>query len=102
MKFSIRSVRIGVITALTAVAFTIIVTTTQTLSQAQLAMSPWPMFHHDARHTGLSTVDTCANPGEQKWALKLHIGVDVTSPVVGVDGTIYVASHDRHLYALNP
>jgi len=26
-----------------------------------LADSPWPMFHHNLRHTGLSPYDTSAN-----------------------------------------
>jgi outer membrane protein assembly factor BamB len=93
--------RNGLIATISAVTFAAIAVATPTLSHAQLASSAWPMFHHDASHTGLSSVDTSANPGTQKWVFA-HIGVDVTSPAVGADGTIYIGSHNRHLYALNP
>jgi hypothetical protein len=47
--------------ALTALAFLIL-----TAARAQLATSPWPMFHHDLGHSGRSPVDTSANTGKQK------------------------------------
>jgi outer membrane protein assembly factor BamB len=58
------------------------------------------MFHHDLAHTGLSQYDTSTNPGTQKW--EFATGYPVDSPVIGVDGTIYVGSSDRNLYAINP
>jgi len=63
--------------------------------------APWPMFHHDLQHTGLSPVDTSANPGTQKWAFATGSGV-FSSPAIGADGTIYVGSYDFNLYAINP
>jgi hypothetical protein len=39
--------------------------------QATLTNGPtasvWPMFHHDVRHTGLSTVSTSGDTGTEKW-----------------------------------
>ena len=102
MSWCWHKMRSGVIVVVSAATFAIVTVATPNLSHAQLATSAWPMFHHDASHTGLSTVDTSANPGMQKWAINAHIGVDITSPAVGADGTIYIGSQDRHLYALNP
>ena len=61
---------------------------------------PWPVFLHDAGHTGRS-----ANSGPQgyatRWALRLGDYVR-SSPVIGEDGTIYVGSWDYHLHAIRP
>ncbi len=66
-----------------------------------LANTPWPMFHHGLRHTGLSAYDTSKNSGTLKW--KFQTGNDVfSSPAIGSDGTIYVGSNDNYLYAINP
>ena len=64
-----------------------------------LASSPWPMFHQNLRHTGLSPYDTSANNGSQKW--KLATGEVQSSPAVGADGTIYVGAY-YSLWAINP
>jgi outer membrane protein assembly factor BamB len=74
---------------------------TLTVSQAQLAASPWPMYHHDFSHTGLSPYDTSTNNGSLKWKFPTS-GQLVSSPVIASDGTIYVADDDRNLYAVNP
>ena len=69
-------------------------------AQEQLASTPWPIFHHDLRRTGLSPYDTSSNPGTQRW--KFTAGNSVySSPAIGVDGTIYVGSGDSNLYAIN-
>ena len=101
MKPSWGKVRIGVLAALSAAAFAVISAATLTVSHAQLAASPWPMYHHDLRHTGLSTVDTSANQGTLKWKFATGASLD-SSPAVGADGTIYIGSEDNNLYALNP
>src|SRR5208283_1850753 len=101
MKPSLGKVRIGVLAALSAAAFAVISAATLTVSHAQLAASPWPMYHHDLRHTGLSTVDTSANQGTLKWKFATGASLD-SSPAVGADGTIYIGSEDNNLYALNP
>jgi outer membrane protein assembly factor BamB len=62
---------------------------------------PWPMWHHDLLHTGLSPFTTSANTGSLKW--KFTIGGEVESaPAVGADGTIYVGGGDGYVYAINP
>jgi len=79
----------------------------QSKSYAQLAESVWPVFRHDLRHTGQSSVDTSANPGTLKWILgtadqpqpSAAIGVS-SSPAIGSDGTIYVGADDS-LLAVN-
>jgi outer membrane protein assembly factor BamB len=65
---------------------------------AQLADTPWPMFHHDLNHTGLSPY-TGPETNATKWIYTT--GGDIrTAPVVGSDGTIYVGSRDDKLHAL--
>jgi len=68
---------------------------------AQLTDSPWPMFHGNAKHTGLSPYDTSHVDGTVKWSFKTGAGIE-SSPVIGKDGTIYVGSHDSYLYAIKP
>ena len=74
---------------------------------AQPADTPWPMFHHDLNHTGLSTHYGPDTPGV-KWVFptsdKIH-----GSPVIGGDGTVYIGTHGRHssttgskLFAIHP
>jgi hypothetical protein len=63
--------------------------------------SPWPVFRHDLRRTGLSPIDTSTNSGKQKWAFPTGASVE-SSPVIGGDGTIYFGSDDGNLYAVNP
>lgn len=60
--------------------------------------APWPMFRQNIQHTGLSQYSTNNNDGYLKW--KYETGNDIeSSPVIGPDGTIYISSHDNHLYA---
>ena len=66
------------------------------LANAQLASSPWPMFHHDLEHSGLSTVDTSANNGSLKWQFSTGLR-GTNSPAIGSDGTIYIGSA-QHFY----
>lgn len=68
--------------------------------RAQLAESPWPMFHGDAQHTGLSLYDTSHVDGTVKWSFETGGGIE-SSPSIGKDGTIYVGSHDGYLYAIS-
>ena len=69
------------------------------MTSAQLADTPWPMFHHDLRHTGLSPYNG-PQTADQKW--NFTTGNLLSSPAIGVDGTIYVGSYDNKLYAINP
>jgi PKD repeat protein len=83
---------IGVTISLGLIAFITVAPTR--VAYAQSADSAWPMFHHDAAHTGLSTVDTSANVGTLAWSVNVHTAQDTTSPVIGADGTIYVGSEE--------
>ena len=62
--------------------------------------SPWPSALHDARHSGASSV---AGPttGRIRWQRKLDDGV-TPGPVIGIDGTIYVATNAGVLHAIDP
>ena len=65
---------------------------------AQLADTPWPMFHHDVRHTGQSPY-LGAQTNDLKWNYSTG-KIKCASPTIGLDGSIYIAAH--YLYALNP
>lgn len=61
---------------------------------------PPRQFRHDRRHTGRSPY---AGPASSELAWSVGTGGHVSAqPVVGDDGTIYVGSHDHHLYAISP
>lgn len=68
---------------------------------AQLADSPWPVFHGDTKGTGLSEYDTSEVNGTVLWKYKTLKGIEA-SPVLAADGTIYIPAHDCDLYAINP
>ena len=60
--------------------------------------SPWPMFSHDAQHSGFTQSygpRTCP----KSWAYETN-GAIASSPAVGADGTVYVGSMDGTLYAI--
>jgi outer membrane protein assembly factor BamB len=61
---------------------------------AQLADTPWPMFHHDLNHTGLSTHYGPDTP-ILKWIFPTGDKI-YGSPVIGDDGTIYIGTHGRY------
>ncbi len=62
--------------------------------------SPWPKFRRDSRQTGQSPI-VPRRTGGKLW--RYHTGLGIfSSPVIGGDGTIYVGSADRYLYALRP
>ncbi|HHT9146265.1 MAG TPA: outer membrane protein assembly factor BamB family protein [Candidatus Wunengus sp. YC61] len=66
---------------------------------AQLADSSWPMFMHDIKHTGQSTLN-----GPQKntlyWQYKTGSEI-VAPPVLSTDGTIYVGDTSGKFHAIN-
>lgn len=64
-----------------------------------LANSPWPMFRGNLNHTGQSQYNTSTNSGKLIWNYDTS-GAIRSSPVIGVDGTIYIGSSDGRLYAL--
>ncbi len=57
----------------------------------------WPMFRHDANHSGYST-STAPMTNQTTWINA--IGASVTSPVI-TNGVVYVGSSDGVVYALN-
>ena len=48
----------------------------------------------------LTSVVYSQTPGTQKWAFATG-GTVYSSPAIGADGTIYVGSFDKKLYAIN-
>jgi len=62
--------------------------------------SPWPIYCHDAYHTGQSSYSTADNPGIEKWRFECDWVED--TPIIDSDGTIYFGSCDRYLYAIYP
>lgn len=68
------------------------------LALAQLQSSPWPMFHHDFKHTGRSRYIGPATDS-LKWEIELgwHI---FSSPAIDKNGIIYIGCCDGCLYAV--
>lgn len=61
--------------------------------------SPWPMALHDARHSGTAPV---AGPTTGHIAWTRDLGANITpGPVVGANGTIYVATKAGILHAID-
>ena len=65
---------------------------------AQPADSPWPMFGGNAQRTGQSIYGESQN---SNWIFQTN-GTLQSSPAIGIDGTIYIGSRDKNLYAINP
>lgn len=69
-------------------------------ARAQLASSPAPMYRFDPAHSGQARFAGPLKP-EIKWSFKTGYRIS-GSVAIGPDGTIYLGSGDRHLYALDP
>jgi len=69
---------------------------------AQLADTPWPMFHHDLNRTGLST-GYGPDTSEVNWTFSTG-GRICGSAAIGADGTIYTGTRNPgpKLYAIYP
>lgn len=74
---------------------------TPILSTTSLANSPWPMFRHEPQHTGRSTYSGPKSP-QLKWSFTTGGNIQMSSPAIASDGTIYIGSRDNKLYAINP
>ncbi|MBN2599877.1 MAG: PQQ-binding-like beta-propeller repeat protein [Candidatus Thermoplasmatota archaeon] len=61
--------------------------------------SSWPMFGHDALHTGRSSYNTTKNMGQNLWKFPT-ITMAMSSPTISQDGTIYIGACDFN--AVNP
>lgn len=85
-----RAFRLGLVCFVTALL---------TVVRAQVAVGPWPKFHADAFNDGQGASAGATNAA--KWKAVVTNGAIHSSPAVGPDGTIYVGSDDRFLYAIN-
>jgi len=63
--------------------------------EAQIAESPWPMFGHDLQHTHRSPY-LGAQTNNVRWSYTTGNTV-FSSPAIGNDGTTYVGSVDNKL-----
>ena len=59
----------------------------------------WPMFRHDSARTGRNGVAR-ALPPTLKWSYTTR-GEIWSSPAIGIDGTVYVGSLDKRVYAIS-
>ncbi len=64
------------------------------------ALPHWPMFHHDAQHTGRNGVAAPAG-GALQWTFRAE-GEIWSSPAIAPDGTIVVGSADKSVHAVTP
>jgi outer membrane protein assembly factor BamB len=67
-------------------------------------LSSWPMFHHDAQHTGMaSPIQGTGAVGDKKWTFMTGDTDPVdSSPSLSPDGKIvYIGGLDGNLYALD-
>jgi outer membrane protein assembly factor BamB len=60
---------------------------------------PWPMYCHDAHHTGRSPYSTVDNLGVEKWRFDIEYMCS-GSPIIDKDGVIYVGGSD--MFAIYP
>jgi len=77
-----------------------LVTVGETPSGIGLADTAWPKFGYDLQNTGRSP-NLGPQTGTVKWTYTI---ADATKgqPVIGSDGTVYVACYNKDLYAFNP
>lgn len=62
------------------------------------APTDWPVFRGNPQSTGVSTV-TLPDQLDERWVFKCKDSVDGAPAIV--DGVVYVASTDKHLYAVD-
>ena len=72
----------------------------ETRAGASSLPAPWPTALHDARHSATSTA-IGPQTGTVLWTRQLEGNV-TPGPVVGSDGTIYLASNAGVLHAIDP
>ena len=78
-----------------------LITVTAGSGSGGLANTAWPKFGHDLQNTGRSPY-VGAQTATVKWSYSAG-NFTRNSPVVGSDGTIYIANYgNRNFYALNP
>ncbi len=69
-------------------------------NDSHIADPPWPCFGGNAARTGLSPYDTSHVNGTSGWRTELGLFFK-SSPVIGMDGTIYIGTSHNHLYAID-
>ncbi|MFB0515017.1 MAG: PQQ-binding-like beta-propeller repeat protein [Candidatus Neomarinimicrobiota bacterium] len=67
---------------------------------SQAVESPWPMYQHDAEHSGRSPYAVYENP-TTRWSFAAGDWI-LSAPSIAPDGTIYCTSLDSSLYAIGP
>ena len=68
-------------------------------SRTGLMNSSWPMFHHDARHTGRSSYSpSVGNWPSIKWKFPME-GLTYSSPAIDENGIIYIGENGLHHYS---
>src|SRR5262249_55564659 len=65
---------------------------------APVGFADWPLFRGNALQSGV-VKDALPHPLHVRWKLKFEEGFDGAAAIV--NGTVYVASFDQHLYALD-
>jgi uncharacterized protein (TIGR02679 family) len=93
-----RPVRPGTLTAMTTTGST---DRTERAGDAGIALdpdSPWPKMRGGARQQGRSP-QPAVDPGTEPWTLATGKGI-FSSPVIDVDGTVYIGSADQRFRAI--
>jgi outer membrane protein assembly factor BamB len=64
--------------------------------------APWPVRSHDSKHSGRSVYSMGACPYGVTVLWSYTTGNNVqSSPAIGADGTVYIGSYDKYVYAFN-
>ena len=90
-------VKIGFLVLLMLLCFT------EAYTDTIIVGSPWPMYQHDASHTGQSSFLGITSHPVRIWKTELPAivaGESANGMSMGADGTVYVSSRGN-LYALN-
>ena len=70
-----------------------------------LALSSWPKFHGNVRNTGLATVGAAiaTTPSNRPgWPFSIGSSIELSSPAIGANNTVYIGANDGKLYAFQP
>lgn len=69
---------------------------------AASSVDDWPLFRHDASHTGFSSGVAPTSNVVQLWNYTINeAGITVVAPPVVANGFVYVGSADNNLYCLD-
>jgi hypothetical protein len=83
-------------------AFTVTTTNSFDVTTGPGAATPWPMFQHDMRHTGKTTVNGPSGSSvHPEWTYKAPSWIK-NQTTMGPDGTLYIGAGKFPLCALNP